>query len=80
MSKNELPSCAKQCKISGSSCDASQCRYWIDYLDDENCSLISIYKNGPMTLNEVSKRMGVSLVRISQIEKQALTKIKKRLL
>ena len=32
-----------------------------------------------MTLEEVSKRIGVSLVRISQIEKEALKKIRKRI-
>jgi len=32
-----------------------------------------------MTLNEVSKRLGTSLVRVSQIEKQAINKLFKRI-
>ena len=32
-----------------------------------------------MTLDEVSKRFGISLVRVSQIEKQAIKKLSKRI-
>jgi DNA-directed RNA polymerase specialized sigma subunit len=32
-----------------------------------------------MTLDEISKRIGVSLVRVSQIEKHALSKLSKRI-
>tara|TARA_B100000427_G_C15078767_1_gene407493 strand:+ start:156 stop:338 length:183 start_codon:yes stop_codon:yes gene_type:complete len=52
---------------------------WIDFEEDQNCSLISIYKNGPMTLEEVAKRIKVSFVRISQIEKAAINKLHKRI-
>ncbi len=54
-------------------------RCWIDYPEDDNCIHVSIMKNGNMTLDEVSKRVGVSLVRISQIEKEALRKLSKRI-
>ena len=80
MKTEDLPDCSKECDSSNNKCIKEECRYWIDFPEDKNCSLISIYKNGPMTLNEVSKRIGVSLVRISQIEKQALSKLKKRIL
>ncbi len=79
MSKNYIPPCAQECISDESECDKSSCRMWINYEEDNNCSLISIYKNGKMTLDEVSKRMGVSLVRISQIEKEALNKLAKRI-
>jgi DNA-directed RNA polymerase specialized sigma subunit len=52
---------------------------WVDYEGDQNCSLVSIYHNGSMTLDEVSKRLKISLVRVSQIEKQALAKLSKRI-
>ena len=52
---------------------------WVDYDEDNNCSLVSIYHNGPMTLDEVSKRLKISLVRVSQIEKEALKKLSKRI-
>ncbi len=79
MSDYQLPDCSKECLSTGSRCIKDNCRLWVDYPDDRNCSLISIYKNGAMTLDEVSKRLGVSLVRVSQIEKQALKKLFKRI-
>ena len=60
-------------------CNGDKERCWIDYPEDNNCIHVAIAKNGAMTLEEVSKRIGVSLVRISQIEKQALKKSSKRI-
>ena len=54
-------------------------RMWIDYPEDDNCALKSIEKHGAMTLEMVAKRLGVSIVRVSQIEKQALKKLLKRI-
>ena len=42
-------------------CKEKSCRYWIDYKEDNNCSLIT----------------GVSYVRIKQIEDKAILKLKK---
>jgi len=60
-------------------CSEEPCRCWIDYPEDDNCINVSIEKHGPMTLQEVAKRLGISLVRVSQIEKQALKKLSKRI-
>ena len=60
-------------------CGGPKERCWIDYPEDDNCIHVSIAKNGSMTLDEVSKRIGVSLVRISQIEKHAMKKLHKRI-
>jgi hypothetical protein len=79
MSKYQLPECARSCVKSGEECDKKSCRMWVDYEGDQNCSLVSIYHNGSMTLDEVSKRLKISLVRVSQIEKQALAKLSKRI-
>ena len=54
-------------------------RAWIDYPEDNNCVFTAIEKHGAMTLEEVAKRLGISLVRVSQIEKQALKKLAKRI-
>lgn len=54
-------------------------RSWIDYPEDDNCIYVAIKKHGAMTLEEVAKRLGISLVRVSQIEKQALSKLSKRI-
>jgi len=56
---------------------SEKCRYWIDFEKDENCSLKSIKKNGKMSLRETAERLGISYVRVQQLEQQALKKIKK---
>lgn len=69
--------CAQKCLDNKSPCDQKQCRQWIDYKDDLNCCLISIENNGgsPLTLQETGKRLGLSFVRIRQIEKAAIQKL-----
>lgn len=79
MSDYKLPDCAKECLNSGQSCSKHGCRMWINFEEEQNCSLVSIYQNGPMTLEEVGKRLDVSFVRVSQIEKQAVKKLSKRI-
>ena len=59
--------------------DKEKERHWIDYPEDENCIYVAIEKHGAMTLEQVAKRLGISLVRVSQIEKQAIKKLSKRI-
>jgi DNA-directed RNA polymerase sigma subunit (sigma70/sigma32) len=58
-------------------CPVTDCRQWINYADDLNCTLIAVDKHGKMTLREVSERLGVSFVRIKQIQDKALLKASK---
>tara|TARA_R110002020_G_scaffold378840_1_gene589832 strand:- start:204 stop:425 length:222 start_codon:yes stop_codon:yes gene_type:complete len=60
-------------------CDAKDCRHWINFPNEFNCCLVSVYENGPMTLRQVAERIQLSFARIKQIETKALEKIKKRL-
>jgi len=71
--------CAEECKENEVSCFSKTCRYWMEYPEDLNCSLICAQRNGPLTLQEVSKRIGVSYVRVKQIQDKALKKINIRL-
>ena len=72
--------CTTACKKNDVSCPNKECRYWIEYEDDFNCAFVSIDKNeGGLTLREVGDRIGVSFVRICQIEKAAVQKLKKKL-
>lgn len=68
--------CATDSLENDSICNKKDCRLWMDYDKDLNCSLISVKKNGKLTLNEVGDRLGISYVRVSQIEKQAVKKLK----
>tara|TARA_R100001079_G_scaffold96286_1_gene59538 strand:+ start:378 stop:632 length:255 start_codon:yes stop_codon:yes gene_type:complete len=74
--KNGLRACSMQCISNNKKCQKSDCRLYIDYPEEYNCSLISIYENGPMTLRQIGDRIGVSFARIKQIESKALNKIK----
>ena len=69
--------CFKQCESANESCKEKGCRLWIDYDDDLNCTMVAINKHpeGNMTLREVADRLGVSFVRIKQIEEKALNKL-----
>lgn len=71
--------CLEKCKENNISCKNSECRYFINYNEDLNCSLFSVEKNGKMTLQEIGERMNnITPQAISCIEKKALEKIKKR--
>ena len=63
--------CLEACKKHNVDCPNRDCRLWIDYKEDLNCTLESVKKNGSMSLREVAKRMEISFVRVKQIEDQA---------
>ena len=60
-------------------CGGKKERCWIDYPEDNNCIHCTIDKYGSLTLDEAAKRLHISLVRVSQIEKEALKKLSKRI-
>jgi hypothetical protein len=70
--------CKKTCLRTGVPCETNSCRHHMEYPEDLNCALIAVDKHGDMTLDEVAKRLGLSLVRIKQIEESALLKLNKR--
>ena len=75
--KNGLSICAAVCMEKEIKCENTDCRHWIEYEDENNCTLVSVYENGPMTLREIGLRLGISFARVKQIESAALAKIKK---
>ena len=52
---------------------------YLDYEEDLNCTLVAIDKHGAMTLRDVAPRLGVSFVRVKQIEDKIMDKMRKRL-
>ena len=70
--------CSEKCKKEQTPCKEKECRHWIDYKEDLNCVLICAKENGPLSLHETSKRIGVSFVRIKQIQDKAMIKMGKR--
>ena len=75
----DIPECSKACIKCGVSCPVEDCRQWIEYEDDANCTLIAVEKNGSMTLREVADRLHVSFVRIKQIEDKVRDRFQKKL-
>ena len=70
-----MKKCLEACKNLNTSCPVEDCRYWIDYEQDLNCTLESVNKNDAMTLREVGDRLGLSYVRVKQIQDNVLNKI-----
>jgi DNA-directed RNA polymerase specialized sigma subunit len=77
MKGDGLRKCSVECMQNNKNCQEKACRLWIDFPEEKNCSLISIFENGPMTLRQVGDRIGVSFARIKQIETEALRKMRK---
>ena len=72
-----MKQCLELCKNKNVSCPNEDCRMWIDYEEDLNCIYETVNKNGSLTLREIAARMGVSFVRVKQIQDKALKKINK---
>lgn len=67
--------CYEKCEKTGSNCLEKECRYWIGMEEHSNCTLIAS-KYGPMTLQKIGDIFGITRMRICQIEKKVLEKIK----
>ena len=61
------------------SCPCKDCRLWIDYKEDSNCTLVAVKKQKTMTLREVADRLGISFVRVKQLQDVAHKKMLKKL-
>jgi len=77
--RKNIPECSAKCLELGVSCPVKECRDWIDYEKDMNCTSLAIARKGNMTLREVADRLHVSFVRIKQIEDKTLEKIERSL-
>ena len=76
MSVYKFKTCTEACIKLNESCPNNDCRNWMKYEDDLNCAVIAAEKHGELTLREVSERIGLSFVRVKQIEDTAKQKIK----
>ena len=72
--------CYELCDKFDVDCEARTCRQWIEYEEDNNCTLIAIKNNSGsgLTLREVAERLNISFVRVKQIEEQVLKKLRKQ--
>lgn len=60
----------------GEPCPESSCRHFLKSEKDLNCSIIAA-QSGPKTLQEIGDYYGISRMRVCQIEKSILKKLRK---
>ena len=77
MRRDGLRECSRVCMRKNTICEEAGCRLWVDYKEDFNCCLVSIYENGNMTLRQIGDRLGISFARVKQIETETLRKMRK---
>jgi hypothetical protein len=58
-------------------CQKKECRYWINSKNFSNCS-VAAANSGTKTLQDIGKIYNITRMRVCQIEKKIITKIKKR--
>lgn len=74
-----MKSCTSKCIELETACPNTDCRYWIEHNQNLNCCFIAIDNNGEMDLRTIGDIMGVSFVRIKQIQDKAICKVNKLL-
>ena len=67
--------CVKKVKESASSCGDTSCRHNLNSQKYNSCALIAA-EEGPLTLQEIGDFYGISRMRVCQIEKSILKKLK----
>ena len=71
--------CHDICQKLKAPCVQKECRCWMEYEEDLNCVIVSVKKNGSLTLREIGERLSLSFVRIKQIQDKALKKLRKKM-
>lgn len=74
--------CFEEHRKRGLTCQKKSCRNWMQSSDNLNCAIIATTKtreSKSMTLQEIGDIFGVTRMRICQIEKAAIKKLKDRI-
>jgi DNA-directed RNA polymerase sigma subunit (sigma70/sigma32) len=70
--------CFNEHKKTNKQCEKTTCRYWLNCSEYNNCVIVAS-ESGPKTLQEIGNLSGLTRMRICQIEKSALKKVKETL-
>ena len=69
--------CFKEHQKYNVTCEKNSCKFWVNTEKHLNCTMI-MSDEGPKTLQEIGEVFGVTRMRICQIEKSVLTKLKNK--
>ncbi len=72
----ETKKCYNLVQDSKKPCPKSSCRHFLSSEADLNCAIIAA-QDGPKTLQEIGDYYGISRMRVCQIEKSILKKLRK---
>jgi len=72
--------CFKYNQKNNLNCNKNTCRYWIDHKKSKNCCLLANNnEKKKVTLQDIGDIFNVTRMRICQIEKSAINKLKTKL-
>ena len=72
--------CFEQCNLEKKNCKVSNCRYWINSKEYNNCCIIGANSSEKITLQNIGEIFKVTRMRICQIEKIAVKKLKEKVI
>lgn len=72
-------SCFKAHEMKNKMCKNQNCRHWHDLDNFNNCILNKVNENEPYTLQDIGDIFNITRMRICQIEKQAISKLKNKI-
>jgi len=70
--------CFEKNKEKNKNCNKKSCKYWIKCKSFKNCTIIAA-EDGPKTLQEIGTIFDVTRMRVCQIEKDIVKKIKAKI-
>ena len=71
--------CFEHNKRFENNCQKKNCRYWISCKTQNNCAIIASDNDKKFTLEDVGELFSVTRMRICQIEKNAIKKLKEKI-
>tara|TARA_Y100000593_G_scaffold94436_1_gene193526 strand:+ start:2951 stop:3190 length:240 start_codon:yes stop_codon:yes gene_type:complete len=71
--------CFEKYKIEGKNCQKKNCRYWMDCSKFNNCCIIGAKSSEKITLQNIGEIFSVTRMRICQIEKVAVKKLREKI-
>lgn len=79
MALKEDYACIQEIIKKNGACSQKLCKHHFDSEENHNCSMLAAAVNGPCTLQEIGDHFGLSRMRICQIEKNIINKLKLKL-